>query len=74
MSLFIVAITIGMVGKVLLGLAVLRVHGHIIKEHHIDFSVIKMMERERLVSMTAVTFIIIGYVLEIISYSEFFGV
>jgi len=74
MSLFTVAITIGMVGKVLLGIAVLRVHGHIIKEHQIDFAVIKMMEKERLVSITAVTFIIIGYVLEIISYSEFFGV
>jgi len=74
MNLFIIAVTLGVLGKVLLGVAVIRVHSHIMKEHRIDDDVINAIKRERYISIIAILFIIIGYLLEVTSYGAVFPV
>lgn len=63
-------ITLGFLGKVLLGITVIRVHGRIIREHHIDEIVLKEMRSEKLLAIAAIMLIVIGYFLEI-TYFEF---
>ena len=69
MSLLIIGITIGTIGKVLLGVAVFRVHWHIAKEHKIDGDVIRAIKRERIITLLGVMGIIAGYVFEMLFYS-----
>lgn len=69
MSLLLWGLSIGTVGKLVLGIAVLRVHMGILKEHRIDGKVLNAIKRERLVTLAGLALILIGYVLEILFYS-----
>jgi len=68
MYILIIAVTLQTLGKILIALAVLGVHSHIVKEHKIDEIVLKTMRRERVLSVFAIIFIIIGYVMELYFY------
>ena len=68
MNILFWALTIGTLGKVTLGIAVLRVHMGILHEHKIDNVVLKSLKRERYVTSLGILLIIIGYVLEITFY------
>jgi len=70
MSLLILGLTIGTIGKVLLGVAVLRVHWHIAREHKIDQDVISIIKRERLITILSILALVVGYVLEVLFYSS----
>lgn len=75
MSLLLWGLTVGTVGKLILGIAVLRVHAGILREHHIDDIVLHAIKRERYVTLVGLLLIVIGYVLEVFFYSgstEFF--
>lgn len=61
-------ITLGMVGKILLGIAVLRVHMGIFREHKIDDVVLKTIKRERTITYIALLLIVIGYGIEMIAF------
>lgn len=63
-------ITLTTVGSVLLGIAVILVHGKVVKEHGIDGKVIKEMRRERNVAFVGILFIILGYLLEVLTLFE----
>lgn len=52
-------------GEILLGLTVLIIHWHILKEHKIDEDVLKQMKKEQVLGVMAVTFIAIGFLLQI---------
>lgn len=71
MNLLILGLTIGMIGKVLLGITVLRVHIWILKEHTIDGAVLRAIKKERLVTYGALALIVLGYLLEVTSYTQF---
>ncbi len=58
-------LTLGMIGKVLLGVAVIRVHAHVSNEHKIDRDVIRAISREKITSIKAILLIISGYILEV---------
>jgi hypothetical protein len=64
-----VGITLGTIGKLILGIAVLRVHAHIIREHKIDAVVLSAMKRERYITAGGVFLILLGYVLEMLFYA-----
>lgn len=64
------ALTLGTIGKLILGIAVLRVHAYIIKEHKIDGVVLRAMKRERYITAFGIALIVIGYVLEILFYAS----
>lgn len=68
MLLLYAAITLGTVGKLILGIAVLRVHAYILKEHKIDEVVLRAMRRERYITIGGVMLIVLGYFLEMYFY------
>jgi hypothetical protein len=69
MSLLLWGLTVGTVGKLILGVAVLRVHTGILHEHRIDNAVLKSMKRERFVTLIGLSLIAVGYIMEVIFYS-----
>jgi len=72
--MLITGITLGMIGTVLLGIAVIRVHWHVSHEHKIDRDVIRAIKNERIVSIVAILFIIAGYILELAYLSGIVGI
>jgi hypothetical protein len=71
MNLLLWGLTIGTIGKLILGVAVLRVHIRIFEEHSIDGVVLRAIKREHLVTVLALFLIILGYVLEVLFYHGF---
>lgn len=69
MNLLLWGLTIGTVGKLVLGVAILRVHAYIIKEHRIDGVVLAALRRERYFTALGLILVVIGYVLEVFFYS-----
>ena len=69
MNLLLWGITLGTIGKLILGIAVLRVHIRIFQEHSIDGVVLKAIKREHYVTVIGLLFIVVGYVLEVFFYS-----
>lgn len=67
MNWFVVGATFDVIGKVLIGITVLFVHRHIIKEHKIDKDVLKEMKCEQVLGALGIVFIIIGYLIHVIS-------
>ncbi len=61
-------LTLGVIGKVLLGATVIMVHSKITHEKHIDGIVLMEMKRERTIAMFAIFLMIIGYALELAFY------
>ena len=70
MNLLLLGLTLGTIGKVIIGLAVLRVHIHIIKERRIDNLVLASMKKEQLVTLFGLALIVIGYALEVYFYRD----
>jgi len=69
MNLLLIGLTIGTIGKIVLGLAVLRVHVLILREHKIDGLVLASMRREQIVTLVGLLLIVIGYVIEVYFYT-----
>lgn len=69
MNLLLLGLTLGTVGKLVLGVAVLRVHMGILHHHTIDNAVLTSIKREQLVTLCGLALIAIGYILEVIFYS-----
>lgn len=69
MNLLLWGITLGTIGKLVLGIAVLRVHVYILREHKIDDVVLRALKREQYVTLIGLAFIVIGFALEILFYN-----
>jgi len=63
MNILLIASFLGTVGKVLLGIAVYRVHNRVIKEQKIDAAVLKEMKFERRITLLGIIFIILEFIL-----------
>lgn len=68
MNLLFWGLTIGTVGKVLLGAGVLIVHHKMAQERSIDNLVIKNFRMEFVLTMVGVLMIVSGYIMEIYFY------
>lgn len=64
-------ITFGVIGKVLLGYTVIKVHSKIVQEHMVDGAVLSEMAKERNIAILGIVFIIIGYLFEVRFYEYF---
>ncbi len=76
MNFLLWGITLGTLGKLIIGLAVLRVHIRIFQEHSIDGVVLKAIKREHILTMIGLFLIVAGYILEVMFYkgsTEFFS-
>lgn len=69
MNLLLWGLTMGTVGKLVLGYAVLRVHVHILREHRIDNVVLIAIKREQLVTLIGLVLIVVGFFLEVYFYN-----
>ena len=65
MSWFNIGLTIETIGVVLLGIVVLRVHWHVLKEHRIDADVMHTIKSEQWLGLMSIILIIIGYVIQL---------
>lgn len=68
MNWFSVGLTIDTAGKILLGVTVLRVHWHVLKEHRIDMDVLRTMKWEQTLGLLSVLLIAAGYVLQLLGH------
>jgi hypothetical protein len=71
MNLLLWGLALGTVGKLILGIAVLRVHMHILREHRIDGIVLAVLKREQYVTLFGLALIIIGFALEVMFYGDY---
>lgn len=62
----IIGFTLTTIGEILLGVTILIIHWHILKEHKIDEKVLKQMRQEQVLGVLAITFIAIGFFLQIL--------
>lgn len=69
MNILFWGITLGVLGKLVLGLAVLRVHTRIREEKKIDRVVIQSIKREELLTILGIFLIVVGYILEVAFYN-----
>jgi hypothetical protein len=69
MNLLLWGITLGTIGKLILGIAVLRVHIRIFEEHRIDGVVLRAIKREHYLTLLGLGLIVIGYVFEVLFYN-----
>jgi hypothetical protein len=70
MNLLFWGVTLSFLGKMVLGVAVLRVHLGILKEHKIDNVVLNAIRREQVFTLIGIGLIVIGYALEAYFYSQ----
>lgn len=70
MNLFTIGLVLDTIGKIFIGLAVLMVHRHVFKEHKIDADVLKTMRKEWVLTLSGITLIIIGAVMQLIFHLE----
>jgi len=61
----ITALTLEVIGTVMIAFIALRVHHRFWKEHKIDESVFKSMKREQITGAIGIVFVIIGFLLEL---------
>jgi hypothetical protein len=76
MNLLLWGITLGTIGKLIIGIAVLRVHIRIFQEHSIDGVVLRAIKREHILTIIGLFLIIAGYIFEVLFYqgsTEFFN-
>ncbi len=69
MSILFWGLTIGVVGKILIAIGILRVHFVMAREQKIDAKVIRSFTAEKFLTFFGIALIIIGYVLELYFYS-----
>lgn len=67
-DLLLAGLTIGTIGKVLLGITVILVHGRITREHKIDRAVLKEMRKEKWYGVAGIILMVLGYILEMLFY------
>lgn len=68
MSWTFAAYSLDVVGKILIGVAVLLVHRGMMKERKVDLYVIKEIKYEELLTIIGILFIISGYVIHALNY------
>lgn len=61
-------LTIGLLGKILLGTAVILVHSKITHEKRIDGVVLMEMHRERHIAFIGLALMVLGYLMEIAAF------
>ena len=59
------ALTVEVIGTLMIAFAALRVHHRVLNEHKIDKQVFAAMKRERKIGITGVFFVVVGYIVEV---------
>lgn len=70
MELLYIGLTLGTLGKIILGVAVIRTHSRIGEEHKIDGVVLRAIIKEKYITAGAIALIAVGYFLEMWFYAQ----
>lgn len=68
MNLLFWGLTTGIIGKVMLGIGILKAHGQISHEHRIDARVLRTFHTEKILTIVGLFLMVFGYALEIYFY------
>ena len=68
MNLLFWGLTISVVGKVMIAVAVIMAHSEIAHEHKIDAKVLRSFQKERWLTIIGILLIVIGYAMEVYFY------
>lgn len=68
MNLLFWALTVSMIGKVLLVVGILKAHGQIAHEHRIDEKVLRVFHVEKIITIAGLILILLGYAMEVYFY------
>jgi hypothetical protein len=63
----ILSLTLNTLGTILIAYTALRVHDRVRKDHKIDDTVLKEMRSEKFIGVSRIVFIIISYVIQLIT-------
>lgn len=69
MNLLFWGITLGVLGKVLVVVAVLHMHHSLVRENRIDRTVLFTYKQERIMTFIGLALILVGYFMEVYFYS-----
>ena len=69
MNLLFIGMTLSLIGKIMIALAVVSAHSDLAREHYVDAKVVRSFHKEKLITIAGVILIIIGYIAEV----QFFG-
>ncbi len=69
MTFLYLGLTLGTIGKLIIGIAVMRVHSRIAQEHKIDGAVVRAIAREKYITGAGILLIVLGYILEMVFYA-----
>ncbi len=65
--LYIFGRTLDMIGKIMIAFTAIMVHHRFLQEHRVDEQVFRTMKREQRIAMIGVAFMVIGFILEMVS-------
>lgn len=68
--LLITGTTLGTLGKVILGITVIRVHGRLSKEHSVDDAVVNEIHKEKTLGILGIALLVLGYIIEMFFYAQ----
>jgi hypothetical protein len=63
--MYTIAIILKLIGELLIAIAILRVHAHVLKEHRLDKDVYKTIRGEKVFVIIGILFLITGTILQI---------
>lgn len=68
MNLLFWGLTIGIIGKVMLGIGVLMAHGKLAEELTIDYAVLRTFRLEKIITVIGLLCMVVGYFIELYFY------
>ncbi|MFT7507407.1 MAG: hypothetical protein ACI92I_000557 [Acidimicrobiales bacterium] len=68
MNLLFWGLTVSVFGKILLAVGILKAHGQISHEHRIDAKVLKTFQTEKILTLTGLFLMLLGYAMEVYFY------
>ena len=66
--LLIGGLTISTLGKVILGITVIRVHSRLSQEHSVDDAVVDEIHKEKGLGIAGIVLMVLGYFMEMVFY------
>ncbi|MFT5179522.1 MAG: hypothetical protein ACI9GH_000048 [Candidatus Paceibacteria bacterium] len=63
--MYTLALTLELLGEILIAMAVVRVHSHVLKEHKLDKDVYTTIKKEKLYAVVGISLMIVSFILQI---------
>lgn len=69
MNILFWGLTLGVIGKVMVVLAVMFMHHTLMREHEVDYLVVRTFHKERFFTIVGLLLIVLGYIMEVYFYA-----